>query len=26
MTVNLTGNDLTFEQLFEVSLHGAAAS
>src|SRR4030088_556087 len=26
MTVNLTGNDLTFEQLYEVSLHGAAAS
>src|SRR5712691_5511923 len=26
MIVNLTGNDLTFEQLYEVSLHGAEAS
>jgi histidine ammonia-lyase len=26
MTVQLTGNDLSFEQLYEVSLHGAEAS
>ena len=26
MTVPLTGNDLAFEQLYDVSLHGAEAS
>src|ERR1700676_5401143 len=26
MTVELTGNDLSFKQLYEVSLHGAEAS
>jgi hypothetical protein len=26
MTVHLTGNTLTFEQLFDVSLHGAEAA